>query len=156
MKCLLMLVIQHDIERFCFIFICLQGLDINSKFFQSILSRHLKWLIERFCFIFRPWTTRIDYLENNRKNICSHLQENNRLLFPITGIEDQGLICLQGLGIHFKFFQSILSRHLEWLIFVMWHVHQYKYPRPGYANECIIYFSNYCLDWYQSIYQLRD
>ena len=84
---------------------------------------------------FRPWSSRIDYFENNRQNLCSHLhsllfldnsllcqkivdfllviltnnglfsditgcylkiascrwiKENNRLLFSVTGIDDQG------------------------------------------------------------------
>ena len=70
-----------------------------------ILLLHIKYTL------LWPWSSRIDYLENNRQNLSSHLelvsisensplfseitssrwlQENNRLIFSITGIDDQG------------------------------------------------------------------
>ena len=63
-----------------------------------------------FC-LFRPWSSRIDYFENNRQNLFSNLElvisensQNFGLLFvddkkkitgcyfPETGIDDQGLM----------------------------------------------------------------
>ena len=113
------------VDVFC-IYSIFEGYDCQNAqfiFFQKtakwnsmiILLLHIKYTL------LWPWSSRIDYLENNRQNLSSHLElvsilensplfseitssrsqeENNRLLFSITGIDNQGL----GLGFWILYF----------------------------------------------------